>query len=88
MGEEYHISPRNQYERTSKAKPDPEVFLLGAQELEVDPADCVVFEDAEAGLQAAKRAGMYAVGIGKAHVLKSADYIVDGLHDFSIERLF
>jgi beta-phosphoglucomutase len=74
--------------RTSRAKPDPEVFLLGAQELGVDPADCVVFEDAEAGLQAARAAGMYAVGIGKADVLKSADYVVDGLHDFSVERLF
>lgn len=74
--------------RTSKAKPDPEVFLLGAQELGVDPADCVVFEDAEAGLQAARAAGMYAVGIGKADNLKSADDVVAGLHDFSVETLF
>lgn len=74
--------------KVSKAKPDPEVFLLGAQALGVDPEDCVVFEDAEAGLQAAKIAGMYAVGIGKADVLKSADYVVEGLHDFSVDRLF
>jgi beta-phosphoglucomutase len=74
--------------KTSKAKPDPEVFLLGAQELGVDPTDCVVFEDAETGLQAAKTAGMYAVGIGKADVLKSADYVVDGLCNFDMNMLF
>lgn len=43
--------------KTSKAKPDPEVFLLGARELGLDPVDCVVFEDAEAGIEAAKRRG-------------------------------
>ena len=36
--------------KVSKAKPDPEVFLLGAKELGLNPADCVVFEDAEAGV--------------------------------------
>ena len=74
--------------RTSMAKPDPEVFLLGAQELGMEPAGCVVFEDAEAGLQAARAAGMYAVGIGKADVLKSADCVVAGLHAFPVETLF
>ena len=47
----------------SKAKPDPEVFLLGAKELGLDPSDCVVFEDALAGVQAAKAAGMIATGL-------------------------
>lgn len=40
--------------KVSKAKPDPEVFLLGAKEVGVDPKDCVVFEDAQAGIEAAK----------------------------------
>jgi len=74
--------------KVSKAKPDPEIFILGARELGVSPRDCVVFEDAEAGLQAARTAGMYAVGIGKADVLQSADYVVDGLRNFDVNMLF
>jgi beta-phosphoglucomutase len=74
--------------KTSKAKPDPEVFLLAAQELGVDPADCVVFEDAEAGLQAARAAGMYAIGVGDPGVLKSAHDIVAGLYALNVEGLF
>jgi beta-phosphoglucomutase len=74
--------------RVTKAKPDPKVFLLGAHELGASARECVVFEDAEAGLQAAKTAGMYAVGIGKAEVLKSADYVVDGLLHFDVNLLF
>jgi beta-phosphoglucomutase len=74
--------------KTSKAKPDPEVFLLAAQELGVEPADCVVFEDAEAGLQAARAAGMYAIGVGDPGVLKSAHDIVAGLYAVNVEGLF
>jgi beta-phosphoglucomutase len=74
--------------RTSKAKPDPEVFLLAAQELGVDPTDCVVFEDAEAGLQAAGAAGMYAIGVGDAAVLDSAHEVIVGLHAVNVESLF
>lgn len=50
----------------TKSKPDPEVFLKAAQFMGANPADCVVIEDAEAGIRAAKAAGMYAVGIGEA----------------------
>ena len=60
----------------SAAKPNPEVFLLAAKQLEVDPKQCVVFEDAVAGVQAAKRAGMFCVGIGKADVLQAADIVL------------
>ena len=67
--------------KTSKAKPDPEVFLLGARELGLDPVDCVVFEDAEAGIEAAKRAGMRVVGIGNSEVLRKADVVVAGLYE-------
>jgi beta-phosphoglucomutase len=71
-----------------KAKPDPQVFLLGAQELGISPANCVVFEDAEAGIQAAKAAGMFAVGIGQPEILSAADVVVDGLHVFDVNALF
>jgi beta-phosphoglucomutase len=74
--------------KAQKAKPDPQVFLLGAQELGVPPADCVVFEDAEAGIQAAKAAGMYAVGIGRPEVLSAADLVVPGLHALDVNELF
>lgn len=66
--------------KVSKAKPDPEVFSLGASELGLEPADCVVFEDAEAGVEAAKRAGMKVVGIGREDVLKKADIVIPGLY--------
>lgn len=59
----------------SKAKPDPEVFLIGARELGLHPTDCVVFEDALAGVQAAKAAGMIAIGIGDKETLCEADYV-------------
>ena len=69
--------------RTSRSKPDPEVFLLGAEALATDPARCVVFEDSAAGVEAAKRAGMRAVGIGTAAGLPRADFIVSGLHELA-----
>jgi HAD superfamily hydrolase (TIGR01509 family) len=65
--------------RIRKAKPDPEVFALGAQSLGIAPQDCVVFEDAVAGVQAAHRAGMGVVGIGKPGMLGEADAVVPGL---------
>jgi beta-phosphoglucomutase len=66
--------------KVSKAKPDPEVFLRAAQELNVSTSDCVVFEDAEAGIEAAHRAGMKVIGIGKPSLLKKADIVIAGLH--------
>ncbi|MEE1945087.1 beta-phosphoglucomutase [Pedobacter sp. KR3-3] len=73
--------------KVSKSKPDPEVFLVGAQELNVPPNQCVVFEDAIAGIQAAKSGGMKAVGIGKAEVLKGADLVVAGLLEMTLAKL-
>ena len=70
----------------SKSKPDPEVFLKGAAALQVTPAECVVFEDAYAGIEAAKAAEMYAVGIGSAEVLSNADVVVPGFEGVTPER--
>jgi beta-phosphoglucomutase-like phosphatase (HAD superfamily) len=56
------------------------VFLLGAQGVGVAPAACVVYEDAAAGIAAAKAGGMYAVGIGQAENLPGADVVVPGLY--------
>jgi beta-phosphoglucomutase len=58
----------------SKAKPDPEVFMIAADKLGVDAKNCVVFEDALAGIEAANTAQMTSVGIGDPTVLTGADY--------------
>ena len=63
----------------SKAKPDPEVFLLGAKELQVQPSECVVFEDAQAGIDAAKAANMRVIGIGQKDDLLNADKVFESL---------
>lgn len=68
----------------SKAKPDPEVFLKGAEALGVSPDECVVFEDAIAGVEAAINGGMKVVGIGSPEVLKHADLVVSGLDKMSL----
>jgi len=59
----------------SKAKPNPEVFLIGAKKLGMNPENCVVVEDAIAGIQAANAAKMISIGIGDANVLNEADYV-------------
>ncbi|MNC80803.1 Beta-phosphoglucomutase [compost metagenome] len=57
------------------------MFEAACRELGLQPQDCVVFEDAEAGVAAGKAAGMRVVGIGKPEVLKEADMVVSGLHE-------
>jgi len=71
----------------SKAKPDPEVFLKGAEALGIPPNECVVFEDAIAGVEAAINGGMKVVGIGRPEVLSKADLVVSGLDKISLEQL-
>lgn len=56
-----------------KAKPDPEVFLIAAEKLNLKPKDCIVFEDSVAGIEAANRAKMYSIGIGDKEILGAAD---------------
>lgn len=69
------------------SKPDPEVFLLAADRLNVPPDTCVVFEDAEAGVEAAHRAGMKSVGIGSPAILGEAELVIPRTGDFAIEQL-
>ncbi len=73
--------------KVTKSKPDPAVFLAAAQELNMKPEECVVFEDAVAGVKAAKAGHMKAVGIGNAEVLKGADLVINGLNEMTIEKL-
>jgi len=69
----------------SKAKPDPEVFLKGAELLGLAPAECLVFEDAVAGIEAAHNGGMKCVGVGDPQVLKEADYHISGFEQLKVE---
>lgn len=61
------------------SKPDPEVFLLGARQLGVVPEKCLVFEDAQAGIQAAKSAGMNVIAVDRDRTLTSYDARLDEL---------
>lgn len=71
-----------------KAKPDPEVFTTAASMLGIKPSSCVVFEDAAAGVEAALNAGMFCIGIGSAMILKYAHFVVGGLHEMNLRKLF
>lgn len=73
--------------KVTKSKPDPEVFLVAAKELKVKPEECVVFEDAIAGVQAAKNGKMKVVGIGDRELLRMADMVIGGLDEMTIEKL-
>jgi len=73
--------------KVSKPKPDPEVFLKGAEELGIPAESCVVFEDAIAGVEAAKAGGMKVVGIGQPGPL-DADLVISGLDQMTLDKLF
>ena len=66
-------------ESVSASKPDPEGFLLGASLLGIDPADCVVFEDSGAGIQAGLAAGMRVIGVGTHAGAHEPTHLVDDL---------
>lgn len=70
----------------SKAKPDPEVFLKGAELLHIDPKYCIVFEDAVSGIEAALNAGMRCVGIGNADILKYATRVIPGFNQITANQ--
>ncbi|NVJ63650.1 MAG: beta-phosphoglucomutase [Flavobacteriaceae bacterium] len=73
--------------KVSKAKPDPEVFVLAAKALHVKAEDTIVFEDAIAGIQAANAAGMLSIGVGDQNVLCEADYNIENFNDITNEFL-
>jgi beta-phosphoglucomutase len=69
------------------SKPDPEIFLRAAELLGVNPKDCLVIEDAEAGVEAAIRAGMKCIGIGKRQQLGKANKVVERIGQLNYEIL-
>ena len=70
-----------------KGKPDPEIFIQAALALGIAPAEAVGFEDAQAGIDGIKAAGMYAVGVYSGEELHGADVIVEKLTDLNIDEL-
>jgi len=67
----------------SKAKPDPEVFLIAAKLLDMKPENCIVFEDSVAGVEAANTANMISIGIGDKDVLGHAQYVFKDFTEIS-----
>ncbi|MFG2426829.1 HAD-IA family hydrolase [Streptomyces sp. NPDC048590] len=72
-------------EMVGASKPDPEGFLKGAADLGFAPADCVVFEDSEAGIAAGRAAGMRVVGVGPRAAALSPDAHVYDLTQLRVE---
>lgn len=73
--------------QTEKGKPDPEVFLKGAAALNVAPSECIVFEDAEKGVQAALTGGFFAVGIGEESILGKAHLVLKDLNNVKFDYI-
>jgi beta-phosphoglucomutase len=68
----------------SNAKPDPEVFLLAAKQLNVQPKNCFVVEDSLAGIQAANSVEMISIGIGEKENLPGADHLFHSTKDLTV----
>lgn len=71
----------------SKAKPDPEVFIKGAEQLKIANNECIVFEDAQAGIEAAKNGGMKCIAIGSKDNLAGYDYILPGFSGITYNHI-
>ncbi|HCT30061.1 MAG TPA: beta-phosphoglucomutase [Bacteroidales bacterium] len=74
--------------KVTNAKPNPEIFLLAARELNVNPAQSVVFEDAEAGIEAAIRGGFRNVGVGNPKILSKADIVLPNFIGVTKDKFF
>jgi len=71
----------------SKAKPDPEVFLIAAEKLGIAPQNCIVIEDAIAGVEAANIAGMISIGIGDKSTLNEANINLNSTSELTIDMI-
>ncbi|HMQ49647.1 MAG TPA: beta-phosphoglucomutase [Saprospiraceae bacterium] len=74
--------------KTTRTKPDPQVFELGAAAVGAQPAQCIVFEDAEKGIEAALNGGFYTVGVGSAEVLGDAHFVIPGFQGVTVDEVF
>jgi len=69
------------------SKPDPEVFLKGAEALGANPERCVVFEDAVSGVQAARNGGFRIIGVGDENALAEAEFVIPGFEGFTMQTM-
>lgn len=77
-------------EEIFKGKPDPEIYLLAAKRLQIDPSKCIVFEDSLSGIKSAQAAGMKVIGITTTHPaeeLDIVDKIINSFIDISVNDL-
>jgi beta-phosphoglucomutase len=65
-------------------KPNPEVFLKGAEAMGFAPEECVVFEDAESGIKAAKDGGFYSIAVGNPEIAELGDVYLNDLTEFKL----
>jgi len=72
--------------RVSKAKPDPEIFLLAAMDLNVKPEQSIIFEDAEAGIESAIRGGFRSVGVGDSSILYKANVVIPNFKGLTYDK--
>ncbi len=72
--------------RTTRSKPDPQVFEMAASDLGLDPKDCLVIEDAPAGIEAALAGGFRTIGLGDPVVLAQAHRVVASLMELSLDQ--
>ncbi|MER2002027.1 MAG: beta-phosphoglucomutase [Carnobacterium inhibens] len=71
----------------AKGKPDPEIFIKGAQQLKLKPIECVGVEDAQAGIKSINAAGIFSVGVGTKEMMKEADYAVTSTKELKLEEI-
>ncbi|WP_420399123.1 beta-phosphoglucomutase [Flagellimonas sp.] len=68
----------------SKSKPEPDIFLYGSEKMKLQPDECIVFEDAKSGIDAAKAGGFYSVGIGPKDRVGHADLRFDSMAEATL----
>lgn len=73
--------------KIKRGKPDPEIFLTAAKLVNVDPQNCIGIEDAKAGVEAIKGAGMFAVGVGLKESLGKADLLVSNTSELDYKEI-
>lgn len=73
--------------KCENSKPAPDIFLMAAKGLNVNPKNCIGIEDASSGIDSINEAGMYSVGVGDFETLKRAKYILNSTDELSFERI-
>jgi len=73
--------------RITRSKPDPQVFLLCAEDMGLDPGRCIVFEDAISGIDAAIAGGFHSVGVGREDALGHADLVIPGFKGWTWPKM-